>query len=34
MMVTELLKVKCNKENLPKIIQTGEKNGQISEMDS
>lgn len=34
MMITELLKMKCNEEELAEVIQTGEKNGQISATDS
>lgn len=32
--ITELLKMKCKKEELAEIIQAGKKNGQISVMDS
>lgn len=34
MMITELLKMKCKKEELAEIIQAGKKNGQIFVMDS
>ena len=32
-MITELLKMKCKKEELVELIQAGGENGQFSEMD-